>query len=83
MVNTRTDAELAASVQAAVEAMIPHIREQVPEEYRNGAGGSGGNPPPVTIHTWLERFNKQKPYSFEKAVAPVDVRSPIWRRSST
>ncbi|GJU97567.1 retrotransposon protein, putative, ty3-gypsy subclass [Tanacetum coccineum] len=61
MVNTRTDAELAAAVQAAVDAMLPQIREQVREEYRNGASGSGGNPPPVTIHTWLERFNKQKP----------------------
>ncbi|GKA91795.1 hypothetical protein Tco_0813720 [Tanacetum coccineum] len=54
-------AELAAAVQAAVDAMLPQIREQVREEYRNGASGSGGNPPPVTIHTWLERFNKQKP----------------------
>ncbi|GJX47813.1 putative reverse transcriptase domain-containing protein [Tanacetum coccineum] len=77
MVNTRTDAELAAAVQAAVDAMIPHIREQVREEYRNGAGGSGGNPPPVTIHTWLERFNKQKPRSFEKAVALVDAENWI------
>ncbi|GJW32988.1 putative ribonuclease H-like domain-containing protein [Tanacetum coccineum] len=67
MVNTRTDAELAAAVQAAVTAMLPQIREQVREEYRNGASGSGGNPPPVTIHTWLERFNKQKPRTFEKA----------------
>ncbi|GJT88063.1 retrotransposon protein, putative, ty3-gypsy subclass [Tanacetum coccineum] len=57
MVNTRTDAELAAAVQAAVDAMLPQIREQVREEYRTSA--SGGNPPPVTIHTWLERFNKQ------------------------
>ncbi|GJS78403.1 hypothetical protein Tco_0728284 [Tanacetum coccineum] len=71
MVNTRTDAELAAAVQAAVDAMLPQIREQVREEYR--AGASGGNPPPATIHTWLERFNKQKPHSFEKAVAPVDA----------
>ncbi|GJR81128.1 zinc finger, CCHC-type, retrotransposon gag domain protein [Tanacetum coccineum] len=69
MVNTRTDAELAAAVQAAVDAMLPQIREQVREEYR--AGASGGNPPPATIHTWLERFNKQKPHSFEKAVAPL------------
>ncbi|GJV65051.1 zinc finger, CCHC-type, retrotransposon gag domain protein [Tanacetum coccineum] len=75
MVNTRTDAELAAAVQAAVDAMLPQIREQVREEYR--AGASGGNPPPVTIHTWLERFNKQKPRSFEKAVAPVDAENWI------
>ncbi|GJY24712.1 zinc finger, CCHC-type, retrotransposon gag domain protein [Tanacetum coccineum] len=75
MVNTRTDAELAAAVQAAVDAMLPQIREQVREEYRTGASGS--NPPPVTIHTWLERFNKQKPRSFEKAVAPVDAENWI------
>nr|GEV09784.1 zinc finger, CCHC-type, retrotransposon Gag domain protein [Tanacetum cinerariifolium] len=36
-----------------------------------------GNPPPVTIHTWLERFNKQKPHSFEKATAPVDAENWI------
>ncbi|GJZ60963.1 putative reverse transcriptase domain-containing protein [Tanacetum coccineum] len=77
MVNTRTDAELAAAVQAAVDAMLPQIREQVREEYRTGAVASGSNPPPVTIHTWLERFNKQKPRSFEKAVAPVDAENGI------
>ncbi|GJV00200.1 putative reverse transcriptase domain-containing protein [Tanacetum coccineum] len=77
MVNTRTDAELAAAVQAAVDAMLPQIREQVREEYRTGAVASGSNPPPVTIHTWLERFNKQKPRSFEKAVAPVDAENWI------
>nr|GEZ02834.1 zinc finger, CCHC-type, retrotransposon Gag domain protein [Tanacetum cinerariifolium] len=32
---------------------------------------------PVTIHTWLERFNKQKPRSFEKATAPVDAKNWI------
>ncbi|GJU51283.1 putative reverse transcriptase domain-containing protein [Tanacetum coccineum] len=57
--------------------MLPQIREQVREEYRTGAVGSGSNPPPVTIHTWLERFNKQKPRSFEKAVAPVDAENWI------
>nr|GFD38430.1 zinc finger, CCHC-type, retrotransposon Gag domain protein [Tanacetum cinerariifolium] len=38
------------------------------EEFRTSSGpsDSGENPPPVTIHTWLERFNKQKPRSFEK-----------------
>ncbi|GJU78692.1 putative reverse transcriptase domain-containing protein [Tanacetum coccineum] len=41
MVNTRTDAELAAAVQAAVDAMLPQIRDQVREEYRTGAVASG------------------------------------------
>nr|GEX02361.1 zinc finger, CCHC-type, retrotransposon Gag domain protein [Tanacetum cinerariifolium] len=49
------------------------------EEFRTSSGPSdaGGNPPPVTIHTWLERFNKQKPHSFEKATAPVDAENWI------
>nr|GFC94361.1 hypothetical protein [Tanacetum cinerariifolium] len=42
------------------------------EEFRTSSGPSdaGGNLPSVTIHTWLELFNKQKPHSFEKAIAP-------------
>nr|GFC85941.1 zinc finger, CCHC-type, retrotransposon Gag domain protein [Tanacetum cinerariifolium] len=34
--------------------------EEIREEFRTGSGSSNadGNPPPVTIHTWLERFNK-------------------------
>ncbi|GJT45891.1 ribonuclease H-like domain-containing protein [Tanacetum coccineum] len=69
--------QLCWTLQAAVDAMLPQIREQVREEYRTGAVTSGSNPPPVTIHTWLERFNKQKPHSFEKAVAPVDAENWI------
>nr|GFC61685.1 zinc finger, CCHC-type, retrotransposon Gag domain protein [Tanacetum cinerariifolium] len=38
---------------------------------------AGGNPPQVTIHTWLERVNKQKPNSFEKATVPVDAENYI------
>nr|GFC41776.1 zinc finger, CCHC-type, retrotransposon Gag domain protein [Tanacetum cinerariifolium] len=51
------------------------IREEFRTSY--GPSDSGGNPPPVTIHTWLERFNKQKPRSFEKATAPVDAENWI------
>nr|GFC67093.1 zinc finger, CCHC-type, retrotransposon Gag domain protein [Tanacetum cinerariifolium] len=53
----------------------PEIRE----EFRTSSGpsDSGGNPSPVTIHTWLERFNKQKPRLFEKATAPVDAENWI------
>nr|GFC84893.1 zinc finger, CCHC-type, retrotransposon Gag domain protein [Tanacetum cinerariifolium] len=49
------------------------------EEFRTSSGplDSGGNPPPVTIHTWLECFNKQKSRSFEKATAPVDAENWI------
>nr|GEX34205.1 zinc finger, CCHC-type, retrotransposon Gag domain protein [Tanacetum cinerariifolium] len=70
---TRTDAELSAAVQNALQALLPQIRAEIREEFRTGFGplDSGGNPPPVTIHNWLECFNKQKPRSFEKATAPV------------
>nr|GFB65261.1 zinc finger, CCHC-type, retrotransposon Gag domain protein [Tanacetum cinerariifolium] len=79
MVNTRTDAELAAAVQNALQALLPQIPVEIREEFRtcSGPSGSGGNHPPVTIHTWLERFNKQKPRSFEKATAPVDAENWI------
>nr|GFD46541.1 hypothetical protein [Tanacetum cinerariifolium] len=69
MVNTRTDADLSAAIQNALQALLPQIRKEIRKEFRTGFGSSnaGGNPTPVTIHTWLERFNKQKPHSFEKA----------------
>nr|GEX19036.1 zinc finger, CCHC-type, retrotransposon Gag domain protein [Tanacetum cinerariifolium] len=79
MVNTRTDTDLTTAVQNALQAMLPRIREEIREEFRTGSGPSnaGGNPTPVTIHTWLERFNKQKPNSFEKATVPVDAENWI------
>nr|GFD53334.1 zinc finger, CCHC-type, retrotransposon Gag domain protein [Tanacetum cinerariifolium] len=79
MVNTRTDADLSTAVQNALQTLLPRIREEIREEFRTGSISSdaGRNPPPATIHTWLERFNKQKPHSFEKAIAPVDVENWI------
>nr|GEW25131.1 hypothetical protein [Tanacetum cinerariifolium] len=79
MVNTRTDADLSVAVQNALQTLLPQIRAEIREEFCTsfGPSNSSGNPPPVTIHTWLERFNKQKPCSFEKATAPVDVENWI------
>nr|GFB24090.1 zinc finger, CCHC-type, retrotransposon Gag domain protein [Tanacetum cinerariifolium] len=79
MVNTRTDVELSAVVQNALQTLLPQIRAEIREEFRTSSGpsDSGGNPPPVTIHTWLELFNKQKPRSFEKATALVDAKNWI------
>nr|GFC08126.1 zinc finger, CCHC-type, retrotransposon Gag domain protein [Tanacetum cinerariifolium] len=59
--------------------LIRQIRAEIREEFRTSSGPSdaGGNPPPVTIHTWLECFNKQKPRSFEKAIALVDAENWI------
>nr|GFD60677.1 hypothetical protein [Tanacetum cinerariifolium] len=75
----RTDAELAVAVQNALQTLLPQIHAEIHEEFRTGSGPpcSSGNIPPVTIHTWLERFNKQKPRSFEKATAPVDAENWI------
>ncbi|GJS45558.1 hypothetical protein Tco_0595679 [Tanacetum coccineum] len=53
---------------------------QIHEEFRDGIGpsnGSGENPPPVTIHTRFERFNKQNPHSFDNAAAPKDAENRI------
>nr|GFC39425.1 hypothetical protein [Tanacetum cinerariifolium] len=79
MVNTRTDADLSAAVQNALQTLLPQIRAKIREEFRTNSGPSdaGGNLSPVTIHTCLERFNKQKPHSFEKATAPVDAENWI------
>nr|GEY91103.1 hypothetical protein [Tanacetum cinerariifolium] len=85
MVNTRTDAELAAVIQNALQTLLPQILADIREEFctSSGPSGYGGNPPPVTIHTWLKCFNKQKPRSFEKATAPWTRRigSLTWRKS--
>nr|GEY38389.1 hypothetical protein [Tanacetum cinerariifolium] len=79
MVNTCTDTDLSATVQNALQTLLPQIRAEIREEFRTSSGpsDSGGNPPPVTIYTWLERFNKQKPRSFEKATAPLDAKNWI------
>nr|GFB97731.1 hypothetical protein [Tanacetum cinerariifolium] len=79
MVNTRIDADLAAAVQNALQTLLPQIRVEIREELCTGSGpsGSGRNPPPITIHTWLKCFNKQKPHSFKKATAPVDAENWI------
>nr|GEZ46914.1 hypothetical protein [Tanacetum cinerariifolium] len=79
MVNTRTDADLSAAVQNGLQTLLSQIRTEIRKEFRTSSGPSdaGGNPLPVTIHTWLECFNKQKPCSFEKATAPVDAENWI------
>nr|GFC17934.1 zinc finger, CCHC-type, retrotransposon Gag domain protein [Tanacetum cinerariifolium] len=79
MVNTCTDADLSAAVQNAFQTLLPQIRVEIREEFRTSSGPSdtSGNPPPVTILTWLERFNKQKPHSFEKVTASVDAENWI------
>nr|GEU36681.1 hypothetical protein [Tanacetum cinerariifolium] len=63
------------NAENALQTLLLQIRE----EFRTSSGpsDSGGNPSPVTIHTWLERFNRKKPRSFEKATASVDAENWI------
>nr|GFC18966.1 hypothetical protein [Tanacetum cinerariifolium] len=58
MVKTRTDADLSVAVQNALQTLLPQIRAEIRKEFRTSSGPSDscGNPLPVTIHTWLERF---------------------------
>nr|GFD55915.1 hypothetical protein [Tanacetum cinerariifolium] len=45
MVNTRTDADLLAAVQNALQTLLPQIRAEIREEFRTSSGpsDSGGN----------------------------------------
>nr|GFD26688.1 zinc finger, CCHC-type, retrotransposon Gag domain protein [Tanacetum cinerariifolium] len=38
--NTRTDTDLSAAVQNALQALLPQIREEILEEFRTGSGSS-------------------------------------------
>nr|GFC11421.1 hypothetical protein [Tanacetum cinerariifolium] len=51
MVNTRTDADLSAVVQNALQTLLPQIRTEIREEFRTSSGPSdaGGNPPPERL----------------------------------
>nr|GFC97496.1 hypothetical protein [Tanacetum cinerariifolium] len=53
MVNTRTDADLSAAVQNALQTLLPQIRADIREEFCTSSGPSdaGGNPPPREYHS--------------------------------
>nr|GEW43876.1 hypothetical protein [Tanacetum cinerariifolium] len=50
MVNTRTDADLSAAIQNALQTLLPQIRAKIREEFRTSSGpsDSGGNPLPIS-----------------------------------
>nr|GEY74446.1 reverse transcriptase domain-containing protein [Tanacetum cinerariifolium] len=64
------------AVQRAVNALLLSLTAQITNELRQNGVGSNSNQPP-TIHTWLERFRKQKPRSFSSATSPVDAKKWI------
>nr|GFB93539.1 zinc finger, CCHC-type, retrotransposon Gag domain protein [Tanacetum cinerariifolium] len=51
MVNTRTDTDLSAAVQNALQTLLPQIHEEIREEFRTGSGSSNasGNPTPERL----------------------------------
>nr|GEV03389.1 reverse transcriptase domain-containing protein [Tanacetum cinerariifolium] len=59
MVNTRTDADLSAAVQNALQTLLPQIRAEIREEFRTSSGPSdaGGNPPPFQTFKTLCLLN--------------------------
>nr|GFA20408.1 zinc finger, CCHC-type, retrotransposon Gag domain protein [Tanacetum cinerariifolium] len=59
------------AAQRAVNALLPGLTAQITNELRQNGAGSNGDQP-STIHTWLERFGKQKPRSFSSTASPVD-----------
>ncbi|GKD46844.1 hypothetical protein Tco_1271489, partial [Tanacetum coccineum] len=59
-----------------VDALLPGLTTRLTNEiHQNDTGGSGDQPP--TIHTWLERFGKQKPRSFSSATTPIDAKTGL------
>nr|GEZ71488.1 zinc finger, CCHC-type, retrotransposon Gag domain protein [Tanacetum cinerariifolium] len=60
MVNTRTDTDLTAAVQNALQALLPQIHEEIHEEFRNALAwwkaykqAKGGDTWLVTV-TWAD-----------------------------
>ncbi|GKE26253.1 retrotransposon protein, putative, ty3-gypsy subclass, partial [Tanacetum coccineum] len=60
----------------AVDALLPGLKTQLTNELRQNGAGSNGDQP-SSIHTWLERFGKQKPRSFSSATSLVDAENWI------
>nr|GFB36720.1 hypothetical protein [Tanacetum cinerariifolium] len=64
------------AVQQAVNALLPGLTAQINNELRQNGTGSNSDQP-LTIHTWLEKFGKQKPRSFSFATSPIDAENWI------
>nr|GEX50316.1 hypothetical protein [Tanacetum cinerariifolium] len=64
------------AVQRAFNALLPGLTDQINNELRQNSARNNDDQPP-TIHTWLERFGKQKPQSFSSATSLVDAENWI------
>nr|GFC91368.1 zinc finger, CCHC-type, retrotransposon Gag domain protein [Tanacetum cinerariifolium] len=58
---TRTDADLSAAVQNALQTLLPQIRAEIHEEFctSSGPSNSGGNPPPFFPRAEHERLKRE------------------------
>nr|GFD40755.1 zinc finger, CCHC-type, retrotransposon Gag domain protein [Tanacetum cinerariifolium] len=61
MVNTRTDTDLSAAIQNALQALLPQILAKIHEEFRTSSGPSdaGGNPLPFFPRAEQERLKRE------------------------
>nr|GFD35114.1 hypothetical protein [Tanacetum cinerariifolium] len=66
----------------ALQTLLPQIREEIREEFRTGSGSlnAGGNPPPVTIHTWLDALTSKSLIPLRRRQLPLmrRIRSLTW-----
>nr|GEZ65180.1 zinc finger, CCHC-type, retrotransposon Gag domain protein [Tanacetum cinerariifolium] len=56
MVNTRTDADLSAAVQNALQTLLPQICAEIREEFRTSSGPSDAAP--VDAENWISHMEK-------------------------
>nr|GFB51063.1 hypothetical protein [Tanacetum cinerariifolium] len=85
MVNTRTDADLSATVQNALQTLLPQIRAEIREEFRTSSGpsNSGGNPHWSLFILGLNALISKSPIHLRRRQLPWTRRIGFltWRRS--
>nr|GFB63629.1 hypothetical protein [Tanacetum cinerariifolium] len=84
MVNTRTDADLSAAVQNALQTLLPQIHAEIREEFRTSSGpsDSGGNPHRSLFILGLNALISKSPVHLKRRQLPWTRRigSLTWRR---
>nr|GFC48465.1 hypothetical protein [Tanacetum cinerariifolium] len=85
MVNTRTDADLSAAVQNALQTLLPQIRAEIREEFRMSSRPSdaGGNPHRLLFILGLNALTSKSLIPLRRRQLPWMRRigSLTWRRS--
>nr|GFC55182.1 hypothetical protein [Tanacetum cinerariifolium] len=72
MVNTRTDADLSAAVQNALQTLLPQIHAEIREEFRTSSGPSdaGGNPHRLLFILGLNALISKSPIHMRRRQLP-------------